>query len=55
MLCSTCEFLQTTQEENVKLMSNCKTKVQQLGEVSVPLVYKDKRYKVQFYVVDRKD
>ena len=45
----------TNQEENVKLVSNCKTKIEQLGEVTVPLVFKDKGYKVQFYVVDHKD
>ena len=42
-------------KRNVKLVSYCKTKIEPFGEVTVPLVYKDKKYKLQFYVVDRED
>ena len=42
-------------KRNVKLVSYCKTKIEPLGEVIIPLVYKDKEYKLQFYVVDRED
>ena len=42
-------------KRNVKLVSYCKTKIEPFREVTVPLVYKDKEYKLQFYVVDRED
>ena len=42
-------------KRNVKLVSYCKTKIEPLGEVTVPLVYKDTEYKLQFYVVDCED
>ena len=42
-------------KNNVKLVSYCKTKMETLGEVTVPLVYKGKEYKFQFHVVNRED